>query len=48
MPEITVPPRQIAAFFSEVLTLGVVLGAGAGDAVLVDPGRDAAPGSRVG
>jgi hypothetical protein len=47
MPEITVPPRQIAAFFSEVLTLGVVLGAG-GDAVLVDPGRDAAPGSRVG
>jgi tRNA-binding protein len=32
------PPRQIATFFSEVLTLGVILGAG--DIVLVHPDRD--------
>ncbi len=32
------PPRQIATFFSEVLTLGVVLGPG--DIVLVHPDRD--------
>src|SRR5256712_5974733 len=32
------PPRQIANFFSEVLTLGVVLGDG--DIVLVHPERD--------
>ena len=32
------PPRQIATFFSEVLTLGVILGPG--DIVLVHPDRD--------
>src|SRR6185437_9776704 len=32
------PPRQIATFFSEVLTLGVVLGDG--DIVLVHPERE--------
>jgi tRNA-binding protein len=32
------PPRQIATFFSEVLTLGIELGAG--DIVLVHPDRD--------
>ena len=32
------PPRQIADFFSEVLTLGVILGEG--DIVLVHPDRD--------
>jgi tRNA-binding protein len=40
------PPRQIANFFSEVLTLGVVVGDG--DIVLVHPERVVAPGSRVG
>ena len=40
------PPRQIANFFSEVLTLGVVLGDG--DIVLVHPARDVPPGSRIG
>ena len=40
------PPRQIANFFSEVLTLGVVLGDG--DIVLVHPERDVPPGSRIG
>ncbi len=40
------PPRQIATFFSEVLTLGVVLGDG--DIVLVHPDREVAPGSRIG
>ena len=32
------PPRQIADFFSEVLTLGVILGEG--DVVLVQPDRE--------
>ena len=40
------PPRQIANFFSEVLTLGVVLGDG--DIVLVHPERDVPLGSRTG
>ena len=40
------PPRQIANFFSEVLTLGVVLGDG--DIVLVRPEREVPPGSRIG
>jgi tRNA-binding protein len=40
------PPRQIATFFSEVLTLGVVLGEG--DIVLVHPDREVPPGSRIG
>ncbi len=40
------PPRQIANFFSEVLTLGVVLGDG--DIVLVHPEREVPPGSRIG
>ncbi len=40
------PPRQIATFFSEVLTLGVVLGDG--DIVLVHPERDVPPGSPIG
>ena len=39
------PPRQIATFFSEVLTLGVVLGDG--DIVLVHPDRDVALGTRI-
>ncbi len=39
------PPRQIATFFSEVLTLGVVLGEG--DIVLVHPERDVPLGSRI-
>ena len=39
------PPRQIATFFSEVLTLGVVLGDG--DIVLVHPERDVPLGSRI-
>src|SRR5205807_734231 len=38
-------PRQIANFFSEVLTLGVVLGDG--DIVLVHPERDVPLGSRI-
>ena len=40
------PPRQIANFFSEVLTLGVVLGDG--DIVLLHPEREVPPGSRIG
>ena len=40
------PPRQIATFFSEVLTLGVVLGDG--DTVLVHPEREVPLGSRIG
>ncbi len=32
------PPRQIADFFSEVLTLGVIVGEG--EVVLVHPDRD--------
>src|SRR5690242_3572072 len=39
------PPRQIANFFSEVLTLGVVLGDG--DIVLVHPEREVPLGSRI-
>lgn len=39
------PPRQIASFSSEVLTLGVVLGEG--DVVLVHPERAVPPGSRI-
>jgi tRNA-binding protein len=39
------PPRQIADFFSEVLTLGVLLGEG--DVVLVEPDRDVPLGSRI-
>ena len=37
------PPRQIATFFSEVLTLGVILGEG--DICLVHPDRDVPLGS---
>ena len=40
------PPRQIANFFSDVLTLGVVLGDG--DIVLVHPEREVPLGSRIG
>ena len=40
------PPRQIATFFSDVLTLGVILGDG--DIVLVHPDRDVPLGSRIG
>ncbi|HEY3279091.1 MAG TPA: tRNA-binding protein [Gemmatimonadales bacterium] len=39
------PPRQIATFFSEVLTLGVILGAG--DIVLVHPDRDVPLGTPI-
>jgi tRNA-binding protein len=39
------PPRQIAHYSSEVLTLGVVLAEG--DVVLVHPERDVPPGSRI-
>lgn len=39
------PPRQIATFFSEVLTLGVVLGDG--DIVLVHPDREVPLGTRI-
>jgi tRNA-binding protein len=39
------PPRQIATFFSEVLTLGVVLGPG--DIVLVHPERDVPLGTPI-
>jgi len=39
------PPRQIADFFSEVLTLGVVLGEG--DIVLVHPERDVPLGTKI-
>ena len=39
------PPRQIATYFSEVLTLGVMLGDG--DIVLVQPDRDVALGTRI-
>jgi len=40
------PRRQVANFFSEVLTLGVALGDG--DIVLVHPERDVPLGSRIG
>ena len=39
------PPRQIANFFSEVLTLGVVQGEG--DIVLIGPDREVPLGLRV-
>jgi tRNA-binding protein len=39
------PPRQIATFFSEVLTLGVVVADG--DIVLVHPDREVPLGSRI-
>jgi tRNA-binding protein len=39
------PARQIAHYFSEVLTLGVVLAEG--DVVLVHPEREVPPGSRI-
>lgn len=39
------PPRRVADFDSDVLTLGVLLGEG--DVVLVHPERDVAPGSRI-
>ncbi len=39
------PPRQIATFYSEVLTLGVVLEEG--DIVLVHPDREVPLGSRI-
>ncbi len=39
------PPRQIATFFSEVLTLGVVLGDG--DIVLVHPDREVPLGTPI-
>ena len=39
------PPRQIATFFSEVLTLGVMLGEG--DICVVHPDRDVPLGSSI-
>lgn len=39
------PPRQIANYFSEVLTLGVMLGDG--EIVLVQPDRDVPLGTRI-
>jgi len=39
------PPRQIATYFSEVLTLGVILGEG--DIVLVQPDRDVPLGTPI-
>ena len=39
------PPRQIATFFSDVLTLGVILGEG--DICLVHPDRDVPLGSPI-
>lgn len=39
------PPRQIADFFSEVLTLAVILGEG--DVVLVGPDREVPLGGRI-
>jgi tRNA-binding protein len=39
------PPRQIATFFSEVLTLGVILGEG--DICLAHPDRDVPLGSPI-
>jgi tRNA-binding protein len=39
------PPRQIANFFSEVLTLGI--DAGPGDVVLVHPDREVPLGARM-
>jgi len=42
---INFPPRQIATFFSEVLTLGVILREG--DICLVHPDREVPLGSRI-
>ena len=42
---INFPPRQIATFFSEVLTLGVIVGEG--DICLVHPDRDVPLGSPI-
>jgi tRNA-binding protein len=39
------PPRQIATFFSEVLTLGVILGDG--DICLIHPDREVPLGSPI-
>ena len=39
------PPRQIATFFSEVLTLGVILGEG--DICLIHPDRDVPLGAPI-
>jgi tRNA-binding protein len=39
------PPRQIANFFSEVLTLGVIQAGG--DVVLIGPDRDVPLGLRI-
>ncbi|MGH7671329.1 MAG: tRNA-binding protein [Gemmatimonadales bacterium] len=39
------PPRQIATFFSEVLTLGVILGEG--DICLLQPDRDVPLGTPI-
>jgi tRNA-binding protein len=39
------PSRQVANYFSEVLTLGVILGAG--EIVLVQPDRDVPLGARI-
>lgn len=39
------PPRQIATFFSEVLTLGVILGEG--DICLIQPDRDVPLGAPI-
>ena len=39
------PPRQIATFFSEVLTLGVILGEG--DICLVQPDREVPLGTPI-
>jgi tRNA-binding protein len=39
------PPRQIATFFSEVLTLGVMLGEG--DICLIQPDRDVPLGAPI-
>jgi tRNA-binding protein len=39
------PPRQIANFFSEVLTLGVIQASG--DVVLIGPDRDVPLGLRI-
>ena len=46
MAVVNFPPRQIANFFSEVLTLGVVVGEG--DIVLIHPDREVPLGSRIG
>lgn len=39
------PPRQIATFFSDVLTLGVILGEG--DICLIHPDRDVPLGAPI-